>query len=120
MDELTKQQVRELYQSLLLSQKDMLQLLQDTHDEAKPVSLDEPIGRLARMDALQQQSMALANRQTALRRLERIESALRRHAQDEYGFCQSCEEPIGYARLKAQPEAPFCVDCQGHRETRGT
>jgi DnaK suppressor protein len=51
--------------------------------------------------------------------LERIEAALRRHANDEYGCCVECEEEIGNARLKAQPEAPFCIDCQGKREARG-
>ena len=118
MDDLTSGQAEELHQALLNLQTDLRKLLDNSSDGAKPVSLDEPIGRLSRMDALQQQSMTQANRRTAQARLDRVEAALRRHAEDRYGECLECEEPIGYARLKAHPEAPFCVECQGGRETR--
>ena len=86
-----------------------------------PVELDQGrVGRLTRMDAMQQQSMVQANRRTAQTRLTRIEAALRRYDGDEYGLCVECEEEIGYARLKAQPEAPFCIGCQSNREGRDT
>lgn len=118
MHELTDEQRSELYQALLELRKELQQQLEDSSDGAKPVSLDEPIGRLSRMDAMQQQSMVQANRRTARNRLTRIEAALRRYDNDEYGLCVECEEEIGYARLKAQPEAPFCISCQGSREAR--
>lgn len=118
MHELTKKQKAELHKELLTLRAELQQLLKDSSEGAQPVSLDEPIGRLSRMDALQQQSMVKANRRTAQTRLSRIESALRRFENDEYGQCVECEEEIGYARLKAQPEAPFCIDCQGNREAR--
>ena len=120
MKELTESQKMELHQALLSLRTELQQLLVDSNDGAKPVRLDEPIGRLSRMDAMQQQSMVQANRRTAQTRLSRVESALRRHAEDEYGLCVECEEEIGYARLKAQPEAPFCINCQGHKEARNT
>ena len=44
--------------------------------------------------------------------------ALARIADGEYGACLSCEEPVGYARLKARPETPFCIACQARRERR--
>ena len=118
MNELTSKQKSELHQALLTLQADLRKLMEDSCDGARPVSLDEPIGRLSRMDAMQQQSMTQANRRTAQIRLERIEAALRRHDDGCYGDCLECEEPVGYARLKARPEAPFCVECQGSRETR--
>src|SRR5210317_302641 len=118
MPELTRRQLEELHRALLSLRRELQQLLADSTDGARPVSLDEPIGRLSRMDAMQQQSMVQANRRTAQTRLTRIETALRRCANDDYGFCASCEEEIGYARLKAQPEAPFCIGCQSNKETR--
>jgi len=119
MNELNAQQRQELHQELLKLRIELQKLLADSDDGARPVSLDEPIGRLSRMDAMQQQSMVQANRRTAQTRLNRLESALRRHENDEYGLCASCEEEISYARLKARPEAPFCIDCQSNKETRG-
>lgn len=120
MNELTEQQQAELHQALLDLRMELQQLLENSSDGAQPVSLDEPIGRLSRMDAMQQQSMVQANRRTAQTRLTRIEAALRRHSVDEYGLCMGCEEDIGYARLQAQPEAPFCIDCQSNKEIRST
>ena len=119
MNELSEPQKQELHKELLDLRDELQKLLADSSDGAQPVSLDEPIGRLSRMDAMQQQSMVQANRRTAQTRLTRIETALRRCANDDYGLCANCEEEIGYARLKAQPEAPFCIDCQGEREARG-
>ena len=118
MNELNEEQRAELHCDLLALRTNLQQLLENSSNGAQPVSLDEPIGRLSRMDAMQQQSMVQANRRTTQTRLTRIESALRRHASDEYGQCMGCEEEIGYARLKAQPEAPFCIDCQTNKETR--
>jgi DnaK suppressor protein len=118
MNELSEQQKQELHKELLDLRDELQKLLADSSDGAQPVSLDEPIGRLSRMDAMQQQSMVQANRRTAQTRLTRIETALRRLANGDYGLCASCEEEIGYARLKAQPEAPFCIDCQSNKETR--
>ena len=117
MNELSEQKKQKLYNELLALRDELQKLLADSSDGAQPVSLDEPIGRLSRMDAMQQQSMVQANRRTAQTRLTRIETALRRCANDDYGLCANCEEEIGYARLKAQPEAPFCIDCQSSKET---
>lgn len=118
MPGLTGQQKADLHQALLNLKTELQQLLSDSSEGAQPVSLDEPIGRLSRMDAMQQQSMVQANRRTAQTRLTRVEAALRRFASDDYGLCVECEEEIGFARLQARPEAPFCIDCQSNKETR--
>lgn len=118
MPDLTEGPFAELHQALLALRDELRQQLEDSNDGAQPVSLETPIGRLARMDALQQQSMVQATRRTAENRLARVEAALRRYRHNEYGLCMGCEEEIGLARLKARPEAAFCVACQNHREAR--
>jgi DnaK suppressor protein len=91
-------------------------MVEQTRGGAKPVALDQPIGRLSRMDAIQQQHMTGAALAAAQRRLAQARGALRRLEEDVYGECQSCGEDVGYPRLKAAPETPFCVECQGRRE----
>ena len=81
-----------------------------------PVSLDEPIGRLSRMEALQQQQMAKANASAAKARLQLIARAFEAIERDEYGECRRCEEPISLRRLRARPESPLCLRCQSARE----
>jgi DnaK suppressor protein len=85
----------------------------------RPVSLDEPIGRLSRMDAMQQQEMARANRTAARARLSQVEAALARLDRGTYGACLDCDEDIAAARLAAQPEALLCIGCQREREEAG-
>ena len=57
MPELTDKQLSGLHRALLELREDLQKQLDDSTDGAKPVSLDEPIGRLSRMDAMQAQQM---------------------------------------------------------------
>jgi DnaK suppressor protein len=99
-------------------QQELVGQLESSGEAARPVDLDQPIGRLSRMDAIQQQSMAQANRRGAQLRLRQVRAALGRLDDGEYGDCGQCGEAIGFARLRVRPEATFCVVCQGQREAR--
>jgi len=116
-EELTQEQLEELGRDLIEERARLEEVLEISKDGAKPVGLDEPIGRLSRMDAIQQQQMTKANRGAYERKLRQIEAALEKLANDDYGDCRSCEEPVGYPRLKARPETPFCLECQDARES---
>ena len=50
-------------------------------------------------------------------RLQRIERALAKFEAGTYGFCENCGESIDFARLKAMPDARFCLHCQRLSET---
>lgn len=112
MDELTAEQVEELRAALLGLREELERLLDTTREGTRPVDLDEPIGRLTRMDAIQQQSMSAANRREHDLRLRLVRQALDAMERERYGLCLKCEDPIGYPRLSARPESPFCLDCQ--------
>ncbi len=65
------------------------------------------------------QASDLALRRQAEHRLQRIDHALKKFTDQTYGYCESCGEPIDFARLKALPDARFCLDCQRKREIVG-
>jgi RNA polymerase-binding transcription factor DksA len=52
-------------------------------------------------------------------RLKRVERALAKFENGTYGYCENCGQPIDFARLKALPDARFCLHCQRQRETMG-
>ena len=112
MDELTEAQRIELIDTLKKLRDHLVQLLGATREGTRPVDLDELIGRLTRMDAMQQQSMSAASRSGYDLRLRQVRQALALNERDEYGLCVRCEDPIGYARLKVRPESPYCLTCQ--------
>jgi DnaK suppressor protein len=83
-----------------------------TADDRRPVEVDPTTqGRLSRMDALQLQAMALETERRRNVELARIEAALQRIADGEYGCCVSCGEPIAPKRLELDPAVPTCIDC---------
>ena len=118
MESLTDEQIEALAAALHRLQDELRSALKPLADGARTVDLDEPIGRLTRADALQQQSMAKANRQSAQIRLRLVEAALKRCEEGTYGCCQECDEPIAVARLTVRPEAFLCIACQEERERR--
>lgn len=90
-----------------------LEELSTISSEARQVvELDQQsVGRLSRMDAMQQQAMAEAQERTRKRDLHRIELAERRLKDDEYGYCTECGEEIADGRLAIDPMAERCVRC---------
>ena len=116
MAELTAVQQQQLSQKLLALKDELELLLLESSASSQIVGLDQPMGRLSRMDALQQQAMSKANRAAHGQRLVLIEAALLAIKSGRYGECRRCEEPIGYARLSVRPESPFCLDCQKKSE----
>lgn len=82
------------------------------------VTLDQAaVGRVSRGDALQAQAMAQAAVRNLERRKTELEHALARWEAREYGDCNDCGDPIGWRRLRIQPEARFCVGYKSDRET---
>ncbi|MBR46478.1 MAG: molecular chaperone DnaK [Rhodospirillaceae bacterium] len=101
------------YEKLLLEcRQALVKLDEDAEGARRPVELDQTrVGRLSRMDALQGQAMA---QETARRRdneLARIDAALKRIEEDEYGYCLACGELIAAKRLDLDPTAAVCVTC---------
>ena len=82
-----------------------------SEDQAKPVDLDEPIGRLSRMDAIQMQQMALAGLSREQERYVLVRRALGLVDNEHFGSCLSCKQPIGMDRLRFQPEILVCIRC---------
>jgi DnaK suppressor protein len=118
-DELDENRIKELKEDLFSLRDQITRFLGLTVEGARPVDLDEPIGRLTRMDAMQQQSLTRASRQGLEVKLRLVKAALESMKREEYGLCRRCGEPTGFRRLKVRPEAPFCISCQEGLESGG-
>ena len=103
-----REEIRGLLQNLVTS---LQERMDSSGDQADPVQLDEPIGRLSRMDAIQMQQMALAGLSREQQQFVRASLALRLVDSDDFGNCDSCKRPIGIDRLRFQPEILLCVRC---------
>ncbi len=48
--------------------------------------------------------------------LAKIDTALKKIDDGEFGECVTCGEDIGVKRLRARPVAELCIDCKGEQE----
>ena len=97
----------------LLALKQELEELSEMSEGSRTiVELDQQsVGRLSRMDALQGQAMAQASERQRRTDLMRIEAALKRLDDGDYGYCLVCGEEIAAKRLEIDPAAALCVTC---------
>ncbi len=80
--------------------------------EGAPVELDQTkVGRLSRMDAMQQQAMAQASARRTEVELQRIRTAISRLRTGDYGYCVKCDEEIAERRLQVDPATLICIEC---------
>lgn len=81
-------------------------------ESRRPVELDQSrVGRLSRMDALQNQAMAVESERRRGVEIARINAALARIEGGDYGYCLVCEDDIGVKRLEFDPATPVCITC---------
>lgn len=101
----------EKYKNMLLSRQAELAAQNEmTTAEIAPVELDQQsVGRLSRMDAMQQKAMSEETRRRRMADLFRIKDALQRMNDDEFGYCQTCGEEIAKARLELDPSVAHCI-----------
>ncbi|WP_417481897.1 TraR/DksA family transcriptional regulator [Maricaulis sp.] len=97
---------------LLSLKAELVALSEATTEDRDPVELDQQsIGRLSRLDSMQVQAMARASDVRRTQEIRRIEAALQRVDEGEYGWCVECGEAIDPKRLEIDPAAARCADC---------
>ncbi len=102
---------------LLEQQQALLSLKQESFNQTQTVVLDQAaVGRLSRMDAMQKQAMSLEIQRRRQLEMTKIDVALKRIENDEYGYCLSCDDEISVKRLQVSPTATLCIDCAEKRE----
>ena len=85
--------------------------LKSSEDAAAAVSPDKGLGRLSRMEAMQDQQLVMEMRRRKKRQLAEIKSALSRLEMDNFGICIFCGTEISSKRLEVAPETEICIRC---------
>lgn len=92
--------------------KDLRETSESTADNRRPVELDQTsVGRVSRIDAMQVQARAVASEQRRHDEARRIEAAIKRIDEGEYGYCTACGEEIAEKRIEADPTVATCIRC---------
>lgn len=86
--------------------------MRSTEEAMRPVMLDQSaVGRLSRIDSLQNQGLTRNLQEREQARLAQVVSAYQRLEEGSYGLCTECASEIDFDRLLVFPESPTCGRC---------
>jgi DnaK suppressor protein len=77
----------------------------------KPIKPDCAIGRISRMDAINNKSVVEAALRQAEKKLERLKFMLTQTSENDFGLCAKCKKPIPIGRILLMPQSKYCVNC---------
>lgn len=79
----------------------------------KPIPLDASIGRVSRMDAINNKTINESSLREKKKILQRLEKALEKSESKDFGKCTKCGKEIPFGRLEYMPHTTRCVNCVG-------
>ena len=80
-------------------------------EAAQPITPENAIGRVSRMDAINNKGVSDAALRNAKRQLNSLELALTKVETPTFGNCSNCKQTIQAARLMFMPQSTLCVRC---------
>lgn len=83
----------------------------DMEQMAQPITPENSIGRVSRMDAINNKSVVDAALRTKRAKLTKLHVALNKVDDEDFGLCAMCSRPIQALRLMYMPESTRCVRC---------
>ncbi len=105
-----KQELKEKIIAMIAkSEKDVI----DLEEMSAPVSPENSIGRVSRMDAINNKSVMEAALRNKKSKLGKLRLALKNIDNADFGICKDCKNPIQAARLIYMPESTQCIRCAG-------
>jgi DnaK suppressor protein len=87
------------------------QRIEELVELTKPIAPDNAIGRVSRMDAINNRSINESGLRQARSRLNKLQRQLERSRTAEFGYCSRCGQEIRFERLMYLPESFKCVSC---------
>ena len=108
MDEKARAQLENKIEQEIALTKDKIKELDSM---TQPISPENSIGRISRMDAINNKSVMEAALRTAKKKLSKLQLAQSKIHNPEFGICERCKKPIQEKRLMLMPESSRCIRC---------
>ena len=103
--------MNELKQKLLDEISKTELLIKEYREMTKPIAPDVAIGRISRMDAINNKSVTEAAMRQAEEKLRNLQRVLSKIDHKDSGICLKCHKPIPLGRILIRPESLYCVSC---------
>jgi DnaK suppressor protein len=105
------QQLAHLEQILLAWRQSLMEEVDRTvtHMKDEAANFPDPSDRASQEEEF---SIKLRARDRERKLIKKIEDALERLNDDDFGYCEACGIDIGLRRLEVRPTATLCIDCK--------
>ena len=84
-------------------------------EATQPISPENSLGRISRMDAINNKGVAEAAYRNAKSKMSKLQIAIDKVELPGFGNCAHCKQPIRPARLMYMPESTRCIRCADRR-----
>ena len=113
---MNKKELKELREILDNMKKEIMIQAEQTRQQGLGLDVNDLPDEvdLASSETDQSLNLHLRDRERIL--MKKVDQALERMEQGEYGKCTTCGEDIGFKRLKARPVTDLCIRCKEEQE----
>lgn len=111
MDKLNKKNKLEIQTRIKKEIKNTTSSIKKYKELSKPIAPENAIGRVSRMDAINNKSVTELALKKAQEKLKKLKKAEREMNKERFGICIKCQNMIPVGRLLILPESQKCVNC---------
>lgn len=87
------------------------ELIEEYQELTKPEAPDVAVGRVSRMDAINNRSITEAALRQSEQKLKALNQVYAKIDHEDFGTCLKCNNPIPLGRILIRPESLYCVRC---------
>tara|TARA_B100000749_G_scaffold214550_1_gene169364 strand:- start:227 stop:559 length:333 start_codon:yes stop_codon:yes gene_type:complete len=105
-------------ENIIAISKKLIEQIEDTQlkiseykDLTKPIAPENAIGRVSRMDAINNKSVVEAALRESEKKLEQLLHMQQNINSEMFGICIKCKSEIPFGRLLIRPQSKYCVKC---------
>ncbi|MGM0408496.1 MAG: TraR/DksA family transcriptional regulator, partial [Bacteroidota bacterium] len=103
---------RKEIKEVILSQIEKAEIkIEELKEFTQPIAPDCAIGRVSRMDAINNKSIYDASMNNTRQRLEQLKQVLKLTDDADFGICTKCRQSIPIERLRIRPDIRLCAGC---------
>lgn len=108
MEQLSPNEIRERIKKEISKTE---KIIEEYKEMTKPVAPENAIGRLSRMDAINNKAVTESALRQAEDKLAKLKFILPKVEDDDFGICKKCKQPIPLGRILLMPHSFYCVRC---------
>ena len=106
-----KQQILKIKSKLQKEIKITNEKIKEYTELCKPIAPDNSIGRISRMDAINNKSVVEAALRQANTKIEQLKIMQKKITDEDFGTCFKCKKVIQFDRLLIRPHSKHCINC---------